>query len=106
MTTKQTTVDYILDQLASAGIVHAKKMFGEYALYCNGKVVGLICDDQLFIKYTNPGKQFAEGRYTEDYAYPGAKSSMNVTDELDDREFLCELIRITVHALPLPKPKK
>jgi DNA transformation protein and related proteins len=106
MKTKQTTVDYILDQLASAGMVRAQKMFGEYALYCNEKVVGLICKDQLFIKYTDPGKQFAEGRYVEDCAYPGAKPSMNVTDELDDRDFLCDLIRITEKALPQPKPKK
>ncbi len=33
-----------------AGAVSARKMFGEYALYLDGKVVGLICDDRLFLK--------------------------------------------------------
>lgn len=105
MATKQATVDYILDQVAQAGVMRARKMFGEYALYCNEKVVGLICDDQLFIKYTDPGKTYAAGRYTEGYAYPGAKPSMNVSESMDDQLFLCELIQQTAQALPLPKPK-
>jgi DNA transformation protein and related proteins len=106
LTSKQATVDYILDQLASVGAVRVRKMFGEYALYCNEKVVGLICDDQLFIKYTDPGKKFAEGKYIEGYAYPGAKPSMNVSDVIDDQMFLCELVQRTANALPYPKPKR
>jgi TfoX/Sxy family transcriptional regulator of competence genes len=106
MTSKQATVDYILDQISSAGIVRARKMFGDYALYCNEKVVGLICDDQLFIKYTQPGKKLAEGKYLEGCAYPGAKPSMNVSEFLDDREFLTLLIRSTAENLPVPKAKK
>jgi TfoX/Sxy family transcriptional regulator of competence genes len=106
MTSKQSTVDFILDQLADAGVCRARKMFGDYALYCDGKVVGLICDDQLFIKYTDPGKAFAQGRYTEGCAYPGAKPSMNVTDVVDDREFLVTLVRMTADTLPRPAPKK
>ena len=106
MSTKPSTVDFILDQLASLGNVRARKMFGDYALYCDEKVVGLVCDDQLFVKYTDPGKEFAQGRYTEGCAYAGAKPSMNVSDALDDRDFLCTLIRMTAGALPMPKPKK
>jgi TfoX/Sxy family transcriptional regulator of competence genes len=81
-------------------------MFGEYALYCDEKVVGQVCDDQLFIKYTDRGRQLAEGRYEEGVAYPGAKPSMNVSENLDDDEFLCELIAETAKALPTPKPRK
>jgi DNA transformation protein and related proteins len=106
MTTKPSTADFILEQLASAGSMRVHKMFGDYALYCDEKVVGLICEDQLFIKYTVPGKAFAEGRYSEGYAYPGAKASMDVSDAIDDQEFLCALVRMTADALPLPKPKK
>jgi len=58
MASRQSTVDFILDQIAEAGSVSAQKMFGEYALYCNNKVVALICDDQLFVKPTNAGKAF------------------------------------------------
>jgi DNA transformation protein len=106
MTTKQTTVDFILDQLSSLPTIRVQKMFGEYALYYQEKVVALICDDQLFVKYTDPGKKLAEGKYEEGSAYPGAKPSMLISDAIEERDFLSELIMITASALPIPKPKK
>ncbi len=107
MATKQATVDYILDQLASLGEVSARKMFGEYALYFEGKVVGLICNDTLFVKITEAGKQFVGGHYQEGYAYKGAKASMEISgDLLEDHHWLCELILTTASQLPLPKKKK
>ena len=60
-------------------------MFGEYDLYCGEKVVALVCDDQLFVKITTPGKALVGERYTEGFAYPGAKASILVgADALDD----------------------
>lgn len=59
MASKQNTVDYILDQIADAGAVHVKKMFGEYAIYCNEKVVALVCDDQLYINLPMPVKHLS-----------------------------------------------
>ena len=107
MATKQETVDYILDQLATAPNVFARKMFGEYALYCEGKVVGLICNDALYIKITEEGKEFVGKYYKEGYAYKGAKTSMQIDENwIDDREWLSELIQITSLHLPMPKKKK
>ena len=56
MLTKQSTIDYILDQLVDLEGVSAWKMFGEYALYCDGRVVALVCDDTLFVKITDEGE--------------------------------------------------
>lgn len=107
MATKQSTIDFILDQSRSAGNVSARKMFGEYALYCDGKVVGLVCDDTLFIKITEPGKAFVGKYYHEGHAYPGARVSMAIDgDQIEDREWLSKLISITADNVPLPKPKK
>jgi len=58
MASRQSTVDYLLEQIKEAGTVSYKKMFGEYAIYCNGKVVALVCDDELFVKPTLAGKKF------------------------------------------------
>ena len=105
--TRQSTVDFLLDQLASLGQVRARKMFGEYALYFGEKVVALVCDDQLFVKITPDGKALVGDRYEEGLAYPGAKPSMLIAaEELDDHEMLCQLIRVTAAALPPPKPRK
>lgn len=99
-------MDFLLDQVEGAGSVHAHKMFGEYALYLDEKVVALVCDDQLFMKLTEPGKEFAVDRYEEGLPYSGAKPWMRINEEMyDDREWLIELLRITAEALPVPKPK-
>jgi len=50
MSTKQSTVDFLEAQVQKAGIIRTRKMFGEYALYCDEKVVALICDNQIFVK--------------------------------------------------------
>jgi TfoX/Sxy family transcriptional regulator of competence genes len=107
MSTSQSTIDFLLDQLHDLDNVTARKMFGEYALYCEGRVVGLVCDDTLFVKITIPGKNFVGEYYQEGSAYPGAKVSMQIDgDRLEDSEWLGELIRITAANVPLPKPKK
>lgn len=97
--------EYVVDQLSSLGNVRYRKMFGEYALYCDDKVVALICDNQLFLKPTEQGRAFI-GEVTEAPAYPGAKDSFLIDDGLEDSEWLTELVQITARALPLPKPKK
>ncbi len=106
MATKQSTVDYILDQLMSLEEVTARKMFGEYALYYKGRVVALVCDDTLFVKITEPGKTFVGEHYQEGAPYKGAKPSMQIDEErIEDREWLSELFQITVENVPLPKKK-
>lgn len=104
MASDQSIVDFIIEQMAQAKVL-AKKMFGEYALYCDGKVVALICDDQLFVKPTDAGEEFIKKPVMAP-AYPGAKPSFLISgDHWDDSEWLCELIRITAHELPAPKKK-
>lgn len=105
MATQQATVDYILDQLSGAGDISARKMFGEYALYCDRKVVALICDDQLFIKPTAASGAFEE-KCQEAPPYPGAKNYLQLPEEeWSDRELLSTCIRETAAALPEPKKK-
>ncbi len=106
MSSQQQNVDFLVEQMSGAGNVSSRKMFGEYAVYCDSKVVGLICDDQLFIKPTGKGRAFISS-CEEKPPYPGAKPYFLISDERwDDDEWLSELIRITASELPLPKQKK
>lgn len=106
MATSKSTIDYLLEQVAHAGRVSARKMFGEYAIYCDGKVVALVCDDQLFLKPTTVGKKKL-GKVTEVPPFPGAKLWYLISgDQWDDADWLTDLIRISASELPLPKPKK
>ncbi|KVC88559.1 competence protein TfoX [Burkholderia ubonensis] len=106
MASSQSTVDFIVEQMAAAGAVSARKMFGEYGIYCDGKMVALVCDDRLFVKPTPDGKAFL-GECEEGPPYPGAKPCLVISGERwDEREWLSRLIRITAAQLPPPKPRK
>ena len=107
MASQAGTVAFILEQVAGAGAVSARKMFGEYALYCDGKLTALICDDQLFVKPTEAGRAHI-GEVTESPPYKGAKPFFLVSgDRWDDRDWLAELIRVSAAELPLPgKPRR
>jgi DNA transformation protein and related proteins len=106
MATKQSTVDFILKQLSKAGAMSAKKMFGEYGVYCDGKIVALVCDDQLYVKPTAAGEDFI-GECTEGCPYPGAKPYFLISKELwNNAEWLSKLIKISAAELPLPKKKR
>lgn len=106
MASKQSTADYIIEQLAGAGTVIAKKMFGEYGIYCDGKIVAFIADDQFFVKPTIAGKAFI-GDYIEGRPYSGAKPYLLISgDQWEDHEWLAQLIKVTAAELAVPAPKK
>jgi DNA transformation protein and related proteins len=98
-------VEYVADQIADAGEISYRKMFGEYAVYCDGKVVALVCDDRLYVKQTEAGRAFI-GEPIEAPPYSGAKPYFLIEDRLDDRPWVSELVRVTARELPSPKPKK
>src|SRR5687768_16163845 len=102
MATDQKFVDFVLDQLQAVKEVTAKKMFGEYGVYANGKIFGLICDNRLFIKPTIAGRAFI-GKVVEVPPYEGAKLSFLIDEKIEDRQWLCALVRLTVKELPEPR---
>ena len=105
MASDQNFVDFVLEQIKNAGNITAKKMFGEYGIYADEKLFGLICDDKLFIKPTVSGRAFI-GNVVEAPPYEGAKPSFLIEEKIEDSKWLSELIRITLKELHPPKPKK
>lgn len=105
MASTKNTAEYVTGQMRLAGTITFRAMFGEYGVYCDGKIVALVCDDQLFVKPTNPGRVFAEP-VDESPPYPGAKMWFRIgEDRLEDADWLSALIRLTWMALPAPKVK-
>lgn len=104
MATDESFAIHAYDQLKGIGDVSYRKMFGEYAIYVDGKVVALLADNQCFVKPTAEGRAFL-GTVEEAPPYPGAKHHFLVTDLLDDRQRLSTLVRITADATPAPKKK-
>ena len=105
MASDQNFVNFVVEQIRNAGEVTAKKMFGEYGIYANGKLFGLICDNKLFVKPTISGREFI-GNVVEAPPYEGAKPSFLIEEKIEDSDWLSELIRISLKELPPPKQKK
>ena len=103
MASDREFVTFVCEQLRGAGEISSRRMFGEAAVYYQDKVVGLVCDNQLFIKATEPGRARI-GVPIEAPPFPGASNWFLMAD-LDDPEFLADLVRATAAALPEPKPK-
>ncbi len=72
MATRKETVEFILGKLRGRGDFAARAMLGEYALYADGKVVGLVCDNLFFVKI-GPASSELEGICEKGEPYPGAK---------------------------------
>ena len=104
MATRVGTVEFICDQAGLGSRLTFRKMFGEYALYLDGKVVALVCDDQLFLKPTPEGQRHL-GSVLEAPPYPGAKNHYLLSSEIDDPDQLSAVLRVTARALPEPRPK-
>jgi len=98
-------VKFAVDQVKGAGEITYRMMFGEYAVYCEGKIVALICDNQFFVKPTEAGRAFI-GDVVEAPPYPGAKPSFLISEQIEDADWMSNLIRLTEQELPKPKPKK
>ena len=97
-------VQYIADQCSRAGDITVKKMMGDYCIYCDGILFGLICDNNLFIKPTYQGAAQLKEVVMRP-PYPGAKDHFYIAD-VDDREYVSSVVKATVPALPKPKGTK
>ncbi len=97
-------VNYVTEQLREAGTIRSRKMFGEYGLYCDDVFFAVICDDQFFVKVTPQGEA-AFPNLPKAPPYGGARNSFLVED-VEDRDRITELVRITCQALKSQSQKK
>jgi TfoX/Sxy family transcriptional regulator of competence genes len=98
-------VEYVVDQIGLGPELVCKRLFGEYGLWLDGRIVALVCDDQLLLKPTDAGRALLGGSPPEVAPYPEAKGWLLVED-LDDGEALAALLRATGAALPVGKVRK
>ena len=105
MATERSFVDYVTEVAGLGSRLTHKKLFGEYALYLDGKVVAFACDNSLFIKPSRAVETLAPG-LPKGPPYPEAKDYPIADELLDDPEALRRLIEATAALMPLPKPKK
>ena len=104
MASSKDYLEYILDQLSGLDDVSYRAMMGEYIIYYRGKIVGGICDDRFLVKPVKAAKAMMPDADLE-LPYEGAKE-MLLVDDVENREFLRELLEAMYDELPAPKRKK
>lgn len=104
MASSKEYLDFILEQLSQLDDLTFRAMMGEYIIYYRGKIVGGIYDDRFLVKPTKSAKAMMPDAQYE-LPYEGAKE-MLLVDDVDNREFLCDLLSAMYEELPAPKKKK
>lgn len=104
MASTKEYLDFVLEQLSELDEVSSRAMMGEYILYYRGKVFGGIYDDRLLVKPIQAAVKLMPDAEQE-LPYEGAKEMLMV-DDVDNREFLCELVQSMWEELQEKKKKK
>ena len=97
--------DYVRESFSAAGDIVIRSMMGGYLVYFNGKLMGDICDNELFLKRTpTSDRLLAESELR--YPYEGSKTLMHVFDRFEDTDLIAELMEGMYAELPEKKTKK
>ena len=103
MASSKDYLEFLMDQLSGLEDVTYRAMMGEYIIYYRGKIVGGIYDDRFLVKPVKSAKEKLPNAQME-LPYEGAKE-MLLVDDVDNKEFLCELLEAMYDELPAPKIK-
>ena len=104
MASSKEYLNFILDQLSELDDISCHAMMGEYIVYYRGRIVGGIYDDRFLVKPTKSAVAMMPDADKE-LPYEGAKE-MLLVDNVENREFLQELLNAMYDELPAPKKKK
>ena len=102
MSTRPETIEALRDLIPLPFTV--KRMFGEYAIYLDEKVLGFVCDDTLFVK-DRPEARLHLPDAPTGHPYPGSKPYIDTSEALDDPAPVTLALRALAETLPAPKPK-
>ena len=97
--------EYVQESFSSAGDIVIKAMMGGYLVYFNGKLIGDICDNEVFLKRT-PTSDRLLADSEQRYPYEGSKTLMHVFDRFENTDLIAELLEGMYAELPEKKTKK
>ncbi|MEN9782543.1 MAG: hypothetical protein RL208_696 [Pseudomonadota bacterium] len=110
MSSSENFLNYVLENLESLySSVKYRKMFGQYCLYIENKAICFICDDQLFIKFTQSGQHYLDQNaisLTKDYIFKGSKLHFLASDIIENHDILHNLINQSLKDIKVIKRKK
>lgn len=107
MATDKDFILHIENQLSHIPGIRTRKMFGEYALYCNTPVIAFICDNTFFLKIDPATTAVIDPSTEQGPCYPGSKDYYIIEEsKLDDREYMKKLIEACADYVSTHEKKK
>lgn len=103
MASSKEYLAFILEQLSGLDEITYRGMMGEYIIYYRGKIIGGIYDNRFLIKPVKSAVDFLPNA-TYETPYKGAKD-MLLVDNIEDKEFLFQLINAMYDELPTVKKR-
>lgn len=103
MASSKEYLTFILEQLSGLDEITYRGMMGEYIIYYRGKIIGGIYDNRFLIKPVKSAVDFLPNA-TYETPYKGAKD-MLLVDDIEDKEFLFQLINAMYDELPAVKKR-
>jgi TfoX/Sxy family transcriptional regulator of competence genes len=103
MASSKDYLSFILEQLSGLEGISSRAMMGEYIIYYKGRIAGGIYDNRFLVKPVKAAITMMPNAQYE-LPYEGAKA-MLLVDDVDNREFLEELLNAMLEELPAPKRK-
>lgn len=104
MATSKEFHDYIVENLQKVGEISTRKMMGEYCVYYQGKLIGDICENTLFLKPTEAVLRLMP-EAERAYPYDGSRTLMAVVDDVENTKLMTEVLHEMYKELPEPKKK-
>ena len=104
MASSKEYLDFVLEQLSELDDISYKAMMGEFIIYYRGKIVGGVYDNRFLVKPVRAAKDMMPEAELE-LPYEGAKE-MLLVDNVENKEFLRDLLKAMYDELPAPKKKK
>lgn len=95
-------IEFVCSQIASAGTVHSRKMFGDHVIYLDEKPVITVCDNICYIKM-HPSVEALLGDAERGFPYEGAKEHYIL--DIEHHEFATKVVKTLWEAIPYPKKK-
>lgn len=107
MSTSTDFIKFVSDQVAGAGNVRYRKMFGEYMLYCDDRPVLLVCDDTVYVKQIPAAESvFATHNITPERGIPYQGARQHYILDIENSDLAMDMVCALARVIPIPKPKK
>ena len=96
-------IEFVSSQIAAAGTVRCRKMFGDYMVYVDEKPVIIVCDNIPYVKEHEAIKSMMETA-ERGFPYEGAKEHYVL--DVSRSDFTVKIVKILAEVLPYPKSRK